>query len=238
MERKKNYIFYVWEDKKSLFLKDAAYQLQSVGHAQCIKKTFIETTDASLMDRPEFQKVWKELETGKYHLLIYDLMVLGKESFPIVWLIDTLGKRNIDIVLIHDNSTTACRKPEPYKTPDAETVKTLQFRNYINTDTHQKLINAFIVLTGKNDDKRGMRCFRNTILYPQAVIPLLNDDLWIQVVRVGTMELVYEFICENSLKQNEDRIYQDVRNLFIENYGPTGSGIYSLDTRYPLHYGN
>ena len=237
MERKKNYIFYVWEDKNSLFLEDAAYQLQSVGHAKCIKKTFVETTDASLMDRPEFQKVWKELETGEYHLLIYDLMVLGKESFPIVWLIDTLGKRNIDIVLIHDNSTTACRKPEPYRVPDTETVKTLQLKNYINTDTHEKLINTFIVLTGKNDDKRGMRCFRSTILYPQAVRPLLNDDLWIQVFRVGTMELVYEFICENSLKQNEVRIYQDVRNLFIENYGLTGTGIYSLDTRYPLYYG-
>ena len=238
MERKKNYIFYVWEDKKSLFLKDAAYQLQSVGHAQCIKKTFIETTDASLMDRPEFQKVWKELETGKYHLLIYDLLVLGKESFPIVWLIDTLGKRNIDIVIIRDNSTTVCRKPEAFRVPDKDAVQTLQTKNYFNENTHHILINSFIILTGKNDDKRGMKCFRTTIQYPQAVIPLLNDDLWIQVFRVGTMELVYDFICENSLKQNEDKIYQDVRNLFIENYGATGTGIYSLDTRYPLYYGN
>lgn len=235
MEKNKSYIFYVWEDKNSLFLKDATYQLQSVRESRCIKKTFIDTTDVSLFKRPEFQKVWKELQTKKCHLLIYDLMVLGKESFPIVWLIDTLGKRNIDIVIICENLTTRSRRPAD-KTPDIETVQTLQLKNYFNTHAQQKLINVFMVLTGKNDDKRGMRSFRSTILYPQAVIPLLNDNLWIQVVRVESMELVYEFICEDSLKKNENKIYQDVRNLFIQNYGPTGTGIYSLDTIYPLYY--
>ena len=233
MDPKKSYIFYVCEEKNSLFLKDATYQLNAANGALCIKKTYIERASGPLMQRPEFQKVLKELYDGKCHLLIYDIPVLGTESSPITKLISDFGERKIDIVLIRDNLSGANLSGDLEELLYIDAVFQMDMRNQINKNIYQNLLNSFLVLTGKDNGKVAFECFKGTILYPQAIISLLNDDLWMQVVRAATMEIVYDFKCTDSLKHNEGKIYQDVRNLFIEKYGTTG--IFILDKKYQLY---
>ena len=235
MDPKKNYIFYVCEEKNSLFLKDATYQLNAANGARCIKKTYIERTSGPLMQRPEFQKVLKELYNGRCHLLIYDISVLGTESSLITKLISDFGERKIDIVVIRGNLSGANLSGDLEELLYIDAVFQMDIRNQINKNMHQNLLNSFLVFTGKDNGKIAFECFKGTILYPEAIIPLLNDDLWMQVVRASTMEIVYNFKCTDSLKHNEGKIYRDVRNLFIEKYGTTG--IFILDKKYPLYFG-
>ena len=225
MDRDKKYILYVWEEPNSLFLYDANYQLDVLKGASCVYHRLIDNTNEPLYERPQFKKLLEKVSNEYYNVVVFDILVFGNRTLPILNFMDFLEKHNKHLVVINSGS----RSNDAFDRLNIGTC----LQN--NECAHQSLMNSFIVLTGREGDgKIGMQSFKGTILLPRSILRFLNDDLWIHIFRVETKELVYTFNCSNSLKENERQIYHDVKKLFIielDQFTP----IFSINKVYALY---
>ena len=203
MYEKRSYILYICENEKDVFLQDKYYQLSACRKYNGIVSVYTENTDKPLMEREEFKKALNSMIKGTHSLLVYNMMVLGKNALDTGNLLDKLEEKDLYIVTAQNNYFS--KYPEARLFMGNE-MQMNQYNNYLVSQ-------IFLVSTGKSYS--GLDNIKGVIKNPAAVRLFLNDDLFIEIFSLKTLHVVYKFICEDSLRENHEKIFNDVQKLFV-----------------------
>ena len=197
MYEKRSYVMYVCESDQDIFLQDKYHQIAACKKYSCIEARYVEKSDAPLMERPEFNKALKYAIKGKHSLLVYDITVLGKNAVEIDYLFEKI------------HVTTAVND---HHSEDEISRHGMAIISQYNMYAAKAICAIFLVSTGKCYN--GLKDVKGSIGNPAAVRLFLNDDLFIEILSLKTLQVVYKFQCHDSLRENHEKILSDVEKLF------------------------